>query len=171
MSNSLHEKAGVKCSFSLFLVVQPLRESLAASVAILLSALEFANPRAASTRAVRAPSSAARDRITVRWACASALDVGRDSISADRCGPAGPASWRPAIILATTLTDQPHVPRMGYDHFVPQLPQLPADPGGMRTGFQGHSAAWDRTEQLVHLFFVVGTLRSKITSPASSRTQ
>jgi hypothetical protein len=39
------------------------------------------------------------------------------------------------IIFSTTLADQSHVPRMRHDHFVTQLGQLPADPGGVGPGF------------------------------------
>src|SRR6202142_2547665 len=56
------------------------------------------------------------------------------------------------IILSATLPDQSHVARMGHDHFVAQLGQLPAYPGGMGPGFQCDSTSRDLAENLVHSF-------------------
>src|ERR1700752_890654 len=54
------------------------------------------------------------------------------------------------IILSTALADQSHVPRMGHDHFVAHLAQLPAHPGGVRSGFQCDPTARDLAEGLLN---------------------
>ena len=57
-----------------------------------------------------------------------------------------------SIIFSATFADQPHVPRMRHDHFVPHLGQLPADPGRMRPGFQCDPTARNLAEDLLDCF-------------------
>ena len=56
------------------------------------------------------------------------------------------------IVFSATLADQSHVARMGHDHFMSQLGQLPADPRGMRPGFQRDPAARNPAENFLDSF-------------------
>jgi hypothetical protein len=50
----------------------------------------------------------------------------------------GQPSQRPGIepiVFSATCADQAHVARVGHNHFVSQLAQLPANPRRMRSGF------------------------------------
>ena len=69
----------------------------------------------------------------------------------DSCEPCQRPGIEP-IIFSATLADQSHVARMGHDHFVPQLGQLPADPGRMRPGFQRDSTARNPAEHFLDSF-------------------
>jgi hypothetical protein len=42
------------------------------------------------------------------------------------------------VVFSATLSDQPHAARVSFDHFVTQLGQLPADPGGKAWGEEGY---------------------------------
>src|SRR5690242_9389555 len=52
------------------------------------------------------------------------------------------------IIFSAALADQSYLARMGHDHFVTHLCQLPADPGRVRSGFQCDPTARNPAERL-----------------------
>jgi hypothetical protein len=58
----------------------------------------------------------------------TAMAHGTEQAGVD-CGQPCQRTGIQPIILPTTLADQSHVTRVGHNHFVTQLGQLPADPG------------------------------------------
>ena len=78
-----------------------------------LSPYDFANPRAALIKAVRALSSSARARIRVDLCLR--CDAAPAPTVADRFAPAGPAYGHRVIVFSTALSDQFQLLRMDYD--------------------------------------------------------
>lgn len=83
---------------------------------------DFANPLAAFIKAVRAFTSSARARITLRWICALRAPMAHrpQQLRID----SGQPCQRPSImsiIFSTALGDQLYFLRMGHEHFVSQF--------------------------------------------------
>ena len=56
------------------------------------------------------------------------------------------------IVFLPALSDQPHLARIGHDHFMPQLAEQATDPGRMRPDFQRDPAARHRAEDFLQRF-------------------
>jgi hypothetical protein len=115
------------------------------------SPYDFVNPRAVLISAVRARTSPARARMTVRSACAFRLRccTGTQQFRVDSRQP-GQRSGVEPIIFPTAFSDQAHVSRMGHDHFLPQFTQQPAHPRRMHPCFQRDPAARHPAEDFLH---------------------